>query len=192
VVGSSCGGQLAIAYALKYQKNLKSMTTVGGLANVPFVAAEMGRMKSALPPDVVATLEKYEELGAYDDPKYIKAADVFYRKHVCRLKEWPEEVSYSFDHVSKPVYNTMNGPNEFTIIGNIRYWDVTARLGSIKVPTLVTCGKYDEVSPREARSLHRGIGGSKLVVFQKSSHMPFWEERAKFMRVLGRFLDGSA
>ena len=102
------------------------------------------------------------------------------------MKQWPEEVTYSLEHISRPVYHTMNGPNEFTIIGNIRYWDVTDQLGRIRVPTLVTCGKYDEVSPKEARSIHRGIKGSKLVVFPKSSHMPFWEEREKFVNVLGK------
>jgi len=40
LIGSSWGGMLAIAYALKYQRNLKSMVTIGGLANVPLATAE--------------------------------------------------------------------------------------------------------------------------------------------------------
>jgi proline-specific peptidase len=113
---------------------------------------------------------------------------VFYRKHVCRLEKWPKELSYSLDHISKPVYYTMNGPNEFTIIGNTRYWDVTDKLCSITVPTLVLTGEYDEVSPRVGRAIHRNIHGSKLFVFPGCSHTPFWEDRETFMKVLGRFL----
>jgi len=135
-------------------------------------------------------MKKYEELGDYENPEYVKAVEVFYRKHLCRLKQWPKELVYSLEHISKPVYFTMNGPNEFTIIGNIRYWDVTNQLHKIRVPTLVTGGRFDEVSPVEARSIHRGIKGSKLATFQQSSHLPMWEERERFMRVISKFLDG--
>jgi len=187
--GSSYGGLLAIAYALKYQKNLKSVITAGGLASVPLTVKEMKRMKSELPPEIVATLEKYEKDGDFDNPEYTNASDAFYRKHVCRMQEWPAEVQYTMDHVSRPVYSFMNGPNEYTIIGNMMYWDVTNKLPTIKVPTLVTGGKYDEVSTKVAESIHRGIKRSKRLTFQNSSHMPFWEEREKYMRALESFLD---
>jgi proline iminopeptidase len=71
----------------------------------------------------------------------------------------------------------------------MKYWDVTDRLRNIRVPTLVTGGKYDEVSPKVAESIHCGINGSKRVTFQKSSHLPFWEERDKYMKVVVSFLD---
>ncbi|MFI5450057.1 MAG: proline iminopeptidase-family hydrolase [Candidatus Bathyarchaeia archaeon] len=190
LLGSSCGGQLALAYALKYQKNLKSLTTVGALHNVLMTFEEMQRMKKTLPSNVYRTMEKYERAGEYDNPEYLKCVEIFYRKHVCRLAEWPEKLKYSIEHLSKPVYETMNGPNEFTIIGNIRYWNVTDQLHLIKIPTLVTCGKYDEVSPKVARDIHRHIKGSQLVIFPKSSHLPFWEERERFVSVLKNFLDG--
>ncbi|HYW01877.1 MAG TPA: proline iminopeptidase-family hydrolase [Candidatus Acidoferrum sp.] len=190
LLGSSCGGQLALAYALKYQKNLKSLTTVGALHNVLMTFEEMQRMKKALPSNVYRTMEKYERAGEYDNPEYLKCVEIFYRKHVCRLAEWPEKLKYSIEHLSKPVYETMNGPNEFTIIGNIRYWNVTDQLHLIKIPTLVTCGKYDEVSPKVAKDIHRHIKGSKLVIFPKSSHLAFWEERERFVSVLKNFLDG--
>ena len=189
LVGSSWGGMLAIAYALKYQRNLKSMVTIGGLANVPLATAEMERMKGQLPADIIEVLNKYEQEGDFENPEYQKAVEVFYRQHLCRLPEWPEELVHTLEHVSRPVYHTMNGPNEFTIIGNIRYWDATNQLHKIRVPTLVTGGRYDEVSPKVARSIHRGIKRSKLVTFPNSSHVPFWEEREKFMGVILRFLD---
>jgi proline iminopeptidase len=189
LIGSSWGGMLAIAYALKYQRNLKSIVTVGGLASVPLTTAEMERMKAQLPADVIEVLNRYEQEGDFENPEYQKAVEVFYRRHLCTLPQWPEELVHSLEHVSRPVYHTMNGPNEFTIIGNIRYWDATNQLHKIRVPTLVTGGRYDEVSPKVARSIHRGIRRSKLVTFPNSSHLPFWEEREKFMRVVRRFLD---
>jgi proline iminopeptidase len=188
--GSSYGGLLAIAYALKYQKNLLSLITAGGLASVPLTVSEMRRLKSLLPPEVQSTLEKYEAEGDFENPEYVKAAMIFYRTYICRLPEWPADFQYSVDNVSRPVYGLMNGPNEFTIVGNMMYWDATEKLHLIKVPTLVTGGRYDEVTPRVARAIHNGVKGSKLVIFPKSSHVAFWEEREKYMRVVGSFLDG--
>jgi proline iminopeptidase len=189
LLGSSWGGMLAIAYALKYQKNLKSIVTIGGLASVPLTTAEMDRMKRELPAEVVEVLTRYEQEGDFENPEYQKAVQVFYRQHLCMLPEWPKELLYTMEHTSRAVYHTMNGPNEFTTIGNIRYWDATSKLHKIRVPTLVMGGRYDEVSPKVARSIHKGIKRSKLVTFRNSSHLPFWEEREKFMRVVRRFLD---
>ena len=191
VIGSSWGGMLAIAYALKYQRNMRSMTTVGGLHSVPMTTREMNRMKNALPRDVRATMARYEAEGDYENPAYAEAVMVFYKRHLCRLERWPKELTYSLEHISKPVYYTMNGPNEFTIIGNIRYWDVTDKLATISVPTLVLTGQYDEVSPKVAKDLHKKIRGSQLVIFPDCSHTPFWEDRGAFMKEASRFLDSN-
>lgn len=189
LMGSSYGGLLAIAYALKYQENLKSLIISSGLASVPLAVAEMQRLKSELPPEIQETLRKYEEKGDYENPEYLKAVQVFYRRHLCRLPEWPKELVYTMEHMSKPVYYTMNGPNEFTIIGTLKDWDVTDQLYKIKVPCLITVGRYDEVTPKVAESMHQRIKGSKLVIFENSSHVAMWEEREKFIEVVRRFLE---
>ena len=188
LMGSSCGGMLALAYALKYQKNLRSLISVGGIASVPLTIAEMARLKSELPPAVIRVMDKYEAEGDYENPNYEKAVMVFYKKHLLRRKNWPKDQLYTMTHMSKPVYGTMNGPNEFTIIGNIRYWDITEKLHEIRVPTLVAGGRYDEVTPKVAKSIHDHIKGSKLVIFQKSFHLAMWEERGLYMRTLDRFM----
>ena len=189
LMGSSYGGLLAIAYALKYQENLKSLIISSGLASVPLAVAEMQRLKSELPPEIQETLRKYEEIGDYENPEYLKAVQEFYKRHLCRLPEWPKELVYTMEHMSKPVYYTMNGPNEFTIIGTLKDWDVTDQLHKIRVPCLITVGRYDEVTPKVAESMHQRIKGSKLVIFENSSHVAMWEEREKFIEVVRKFLE---
>jgi proline iminopeptidase len=129
-----------------------------------------------------------ERKEAFDDPAYARAAMAFYRRHICRLRTWPRELTRSLRDVSLPVYRTMWGPSEFAVQGSLRYWDVTDRLPTIRVPTLITGGKYDEITPRIARTLHRAIRGSELAIFPNSSHLPMWEERERYMQVVGRFL----
>jgi len=190
LMGSSYGGALAIATALKFQRNLRSLVLTGGLASVPLTVREMKRLIAGLPRKTQQAISKYEIRGDFENPKYLEAVMEFYRRHVCRLPVWPHEVVYSFEHLSRPVYFTMNGPNEFTIIGTIKDWDVTADLPKINLPTLITTGRYDEVTPRVAASIHRGIRGSRLVRFEKSAHLPMWEERAHYIEVVRAFLDG--
>jgi proline iminopeptidase len=91
--------------------------------------------------------------------------------------------------MSPVVYETMNGPSEFTVTGRFRDWDIFDRLGEIGVPTLVMSGRYDELRPDQAEDIHKGIAGSELVIFENSSHTPFHEERELFMRAVNGFLD---
>lgn len=186
--GSSFGGALALQYALKYQRNIKKLIIAGGLASVPETVAEMSRLKKTLPQNVQDTLAKHESRWAFMNPEYLKAVDVFYRNFVCRLPEWPDEVSRSLNDMSIPVYWTMNGPNEFTIIGNLRNWDITARLPEIRVPTLVTVGRYDEVTPKVAETIHKGIAGSRLVVFENSAHLTMWDEKEGYLKTIRDFV----
>lgn len=186
--GNSYGGALALQYALKYQRNIKKLIISSGLASVQETVAEMKRLKTLLPKDVQETLAKYEAVEDYQNPQYLKAVDVFYRNFLCRLPKWPEELTRTLSGLSTPVYYTMNGPNEFTIIGNLRGWDITARLPEIKVPTLVTVGRYDEVTPNVAETIHKGIPGSELIIFENSSHLAMWEEQESYLRVVREFV----
>jgi proline iminopeptidase len=190
LIGSSYGGLLALEYAVRHQKNVRSLTTIGGISNMPFVIGEMGRMKSRLPPEVLSSMERHESRGEYASTAYQRGMMVFYKRHFCRLEEWPKELLFSIEHTNPVIFSTMNGPAEFTIVGGLRYWNNQDRLRKIRVPTLVICGKYDEVSPREARNIHRRIRGSKLVIFPNSSHLAMWEEREACNSVIRELVDG--
>jgi len=191
LMGSSYGGALVLATALKHPRNLRSLIVTSGLASTSLTVREMWRLIDRLPPAVRDTIRECNDSGDFQSPRYLKAVDVFYRTHLCRLPVWPHEFVQTMDQTGV-VYRTMNGPNEFTITGTIRDFDVTDRLPRIRIPTLVTVGRYDEVTPRVALAIHRGIRGSKLVRFERSSHLAFWEERSRYIEVVRDFLDGVA
>jgi pimeloyl-ACP methyl ester carboxylesterase len=127
---------------------------------------------------VQVTLVAHEEAGTTDSPEYEEAMMVFYRRHVCRSDPWPDFVNRTFEALAAnpEVYNVMNGPSEFHVIGVIKDFDITADLGKVRVPTLLFSGRYDEVTPATMERVHRGIPGSDLVVFEESSHMSQAEE----------------
>ena len=190
LLGQSWGGMLAMEYALTQPAGLESMTIASSPASMVQWVQEANRLRQDLPPDVQETLLKYEATGSYDRQEYKEAVQIFNDRHVCRVTPNPEYVMRTWAAIerSPEVYNTMNGPNEFHVIGTLKSWSVIPRLGEITVPTLVTSGAYDEATPLIARTVHDGIPGSRWELFAESSHMPHVEEEARYMEVLENFL----
>jgi L-proline amide hydrolase len=190
VLGQSWGGFLAQEYALTQPRGLRSLTLANTAASFPDFLAEANRLRAELPPEVEATLRRHEAAGTTGDPEYEDACMVFYKRHLCRLDEWPEEVTRAFDEIGKDptVYHTMNGPSEFHVIGSLKDWQAKDRLGRIGVPTLVISGRYDEATPALQETLGEGIPDTEQVILAESSHMPFWEERDAFMAAVSDWL----
>ncbi len=187
--GQSFGGLFALEYALTQPSGLVSLILASSTSSIPLWIAEANLLREALPPEVQATLVRHEQAGTMDDPEYQEAMMVFYERHVIRLNPIPEHVKRAMDQVGQ-VYYTMNGPSEFYVIGNIKDWDRTSRLAEIRVPTLITSGRYDESTPHINDVLHKGIAGSKWVLFEQSSHMAHVEERESYMPVVRAFIEG--
>jgi L-proline amide hydrolase len=72
--------------------------------------------------------------------------------------------------------------------GTLKTWDITARLGEIRVPTLVLSGRYDEATPAIHETVRRGIPGAESRIFAQSAHMCHVEETDAFLRTVGDFL----
>lgn len=190
LVGSSYGGALAIYYALKYQDHLKGMVISGGLSSVPYTIKEMNRLIDELPANYSETIRKYGSQGDYQNEEYKRAVWEFYRRHLIRMEKIPNEVMRSLEYSEKRrVYNIMNGPNEFTITGIIKNWDVTDKLYTIKIPTLITVGEYDEVTPNVAKIIKDGIKNSRIIIFKDASHLTMWEKREEYIHTLKDFME---
>jgi proline-specific peptidase len=189
LLGQSWGGMLAIEYALTQPRGLVSLILASTLSSMPLWVAEANRLRDELPPEVQATLLRHEAAGTTDDPEYLQAMQVFYERHVIRLHPIPEHVQRAMDQVGQ-VYYTMNGPSEFYVIGTIKDWDRTDRLSEIRVPTLITSGRYDESTPLINEVLHQGIARSQWVLFEQSSHMAHVEERERYLSTVRAFIEG--
>jgi proline iminopeptidase len=72
---------------------------------------------------------------------------------------------------------------------DIARFDLNPELPKFRFPTLVGTGRYDlNVAPSTAYRIHKAIPGSRLVVFERSGHLPFFEEPEAFRRALEEFL----
>jgi proline-specific peptidase len=190
VLGHSWGGMLGMQYATEQPEGLVSLIVESSPPSVPEWMPEVARLRSELPPEVEATLREHEEAGTTDSPEYEEASMVFYRRHVCRTEPWPDWLVECFEKLeaNPEVYHAMNGPSEFHVIGTIRNWDITPRLGRIQMPTLVFSGRHDEVTPACTEAAHRAIPGSEYVVLEESSHMAQAEQPEETLALVRGFL----
>src|SRR4029450_8316310 len=74
------------------------------------------------------------------------------------------------------------------VTGNLKDWDVTARLGQLDLPVLVTSGRHDEMTPALVGPLVDGIRGAEWVVLEHSAHQATVEEPDRYRQVLRSWL----
>jgi proline-specific peptidase len=185
--GHSWGGWLALEYSLGHPDGLVSLILAGTCPGLPAFAAETRRLKESLPADVQEVLDRHETEGTTGDAAYQEAAMAYYTRWVIRRQPWPEHVMRSFAHANEDVYGAMQGP-EWNVTGNLKSWDVTARLGELDLPVLVTSGRYDEMTPALVRPLVDGLRDVEWVLFEHSAHLTTAEEPERYRETLESFL----
>jgi L-proline amide hydrolase len=193
VLGQSWGGMLGAEYGITRPAGLKSLVIANSPASMALWSSEAMRQRSEMPQDIQDALNRHEKDGTTADPEYQKATQWVYERHVCRVVPFPPEVTATFEQVARnpTVYNTMNGPNEFFVVGSLKNWSVIDRLHRIEVPTLLVSGRHDEATPATVQPFKDNIRGARWEIFEHSSHMPHVEEKEKCMQVVGDFLDAN-
>jgi proline-specific peptidase len=185
LLGQSWGGWLSIDYLCRGTEGIRSVVLASTSASMPLFGAECRKLMAALP-------EPHGEVllaGDRDDPRYPDAEMAFYTRHLCRLDPWPECMRKTAESLDgNPVYNTMNGPNEFTLIGNLRDWTREADLDRIAIPTLLTYGRHDELGEPCANGIKAGVPHAEMRCFEESSHVAHIEEADAYAAVVEAFL----
>jgi proline iminopeptidase len=185
----SWGSMLATDYALTKPPGLASLILASPPLSIPCWLADAAVYRGQLPPEVKDALDRHEAAGTIDSEEYRAATDAYYARHVCRAFPPPKEMTRVMAAIGEAVYHHMWGPNEFNITGNtLITYDRTPRRPELTVPTLFTCGRYDEATP-EATAWYRSlVPGAALAVFEESAHLPHLEERAAYSAVVREFL----
>ena len=189
LLGHSWGGWLAIEYMLGAPSGVVSLTLASTSASIPQFVYEAGKLISELPREMAETMRRLEAEGDFENPEFEAGMMEFYKRHLCRLDPWPDPLMRCIENLDgNIVYETMNGPTEFTVIGNMKDWSRIEKLGEIVAPTLITCGQYDELTPACSRTLRQGIMNSRMHVFERSAHMAHLEETESYLQILSEFL----
>jgi L-proline amide hydrolase len=82
----------------------------------------------------------------------------------------------------------MNGPGEFHVIGTLQGWDITPRLGEVRVPVLVISGEHDEATPAVVRPLVEAIPEARWELIEGAGHSTHLEAPERFEALVETFL----
>ena len=187
--GHSWGGLLAIEYTLAYPQHVDRLVISSMTASYPSYARNAAKIRASLPAEVRAAMDRFEAKGATDSQEYEELLIAnLYSKYVCRLDPWPEPVTRAFQNLSQVVYNTIQGPSEFTITGNAKDWDRFADLHKIAAPTLLIVGRYDEMPLADVQRMATLIPNSKLAICENGSHMCMYDDQQAYFDALVPFL----
>jgi proline iminopeptidase len=200
LLGHSCGGVLALAYALKYQQNLNHLILCSTFHSTREMNEVFRRMKENMPAELRDRINRQEQAGLFGHGKdyaknryttdYMVAAwGEGYFPYLYQNRPDPNYDPVASGNIAWDVYREMWGSaGEYVIDGNLKSVEYGDRLSSIHVPTLITVGDHDECAPSLSQEMHEKIPGSKLVVFPRSGHMTFVDQPQLFERTVNEFL----
>lgn len=187
--GHSFGAMIAIEYALKYPMTLRKLVLSNMTASTLAYDTYMHQLRGTIAPAILAKMQPFEDAGLFEDPDYETLIEQFlYAKNRCRLDPLPEPVRRAFKLLSRPVYNSMHGPNEFLITGNLKNWDRWNDLMRIQVPTLTIGSRWDEMDPTEIEKEAHKLPQGRYAFCANGSHLCMWDDQQSYFDQLIPFL----
>ncbi len=188
ILGHSWGTMLLAAYLATEPEGIVSAVFSSPCLDARRWTADQQLYLTALPQEQQRAIALHDAGQPHDRALYDAGVQEYNRRHLCRLDPWPDPVRRDIAAVNLEVYETMWGPTEFTATGTLREFDATPWLPSFDVPTLFTCGGFDEATPSSTAHFASLVPGARTHVFERSGHLSYVEEPEEYRRVIGSFL----
>jgi len=193
LLGHSFGGVLAQEVAVRYPASIRRLVLSSTGSTAARINEDFRLIKEALDPKLRARIEALEAQGIIGPdgaqlPEYRQLADQaeLPYNYFVRPPAWSE----SGESLGWDVLNQMWGAkSDFHIDGNLKGFDFTPQLRTLKVPALVIYGDHDLVSDATARESHEALADSKLVEMSNAAHMTMVDQNRVFIDEVARFLD---
>ncbi|KAJ7140385.1 proline-specific peptidase [Mycena filopes] len=188
--GHSWGGMFGSRHAATRPHGLKHLVLASTPASMDLWMEAQNVLRTKLPRKIQDVLDQHEKQGTTDSKEYGEAVGAFYARHLCRLNPVPTAIMEGFECIQKDPTSsvTMTGTSVWKATGTLAKWSMIQEAHKINVPTLVVNGRYDQAQDLVLAPFVRQIPRVKWVKFEESSHMIHFEEREKYMDVLGEFL----
>jgi proline iminopeptidase len=195
LLGHSWGGILGMEYALKYQENMKGLIISNMVSSIPdYVKYAEEKLAPGLPADALAEIRELESKGEYTSPRYLELVEThYYPKHVLRmpLEEWPEPVIRSLGNLNFDIYLMMQGPSEFGVVGDatLKYWDRTADLPNITIPTLCVGAEYDTMDPKYMEMMSTKLPNGSYAYCPNGAHWAMYDDSENYFKGVIDFIN---
>ncbi|KZT03602.1 proline-specific peptidase [Laetiporus sulphureus 93-53] len=182
LLGHSWGGMLAAEFVIRRRPSgLRHLV----LSNSS-PSKKLTRKSHAMLHAEFSKVEREAWLAGPAHPLFMQASTHYFSLHGCLVQPLPEEFRYSLAQGVAPtgdttVFDAMNQ-------GELKNWSIIDKLHTIRVQTLVINGRADYFQDFVCAPFFTEIPRVKWVTFEASSHSPFWEERERYMHIIGNSL----
>jgi proline iminopeptidase len=188
LLGHSFGTLLAVEYLATNPQGVRSVTLASPALSLPRWIADSDTLRAMLPDSIQQVIAVHESLGTTSSPEYQAAMQVYYRQFLARRTPWSADTDSLFAHLNMAIYTYMQGPSEFTITGTLKDYDGTAKLGTIKIPTLFTAGAFDEARPATVAYYQSLVPGSELAIIPDAGHLTMQDQPEAYVEAVRKFL----
>ena len=180
LLGHSWGGYLSMSYAARHPEHIAHLLIVDSAA--PRWADTLFLFEQVFP-----EISERRAGYAFGDEMGDKAAsDASIHEYLTMLFYSQEKRDTFVAQMSPGAYRKEVFQ---AVIRDLPRFDLNPELHKYKFPVIVMTGRYDiNVAPLVAYRIHKAIPGSRYVVFERSGHIPFYEEPDAFVRVTEDFL----
>ena len=186
--GNSWGAMLGLEYYLQSPARVVSLVFSSPCLSTKRWAVDAQRLRAEMGPSWCELTARHEAAGTTSSVEYREAEDAFMKRFVCRKAPWPGEFLRAKAGFNEAVYQVMWGPSEFAPSGTLKEYTRENDLSKIRVPTLFTCGRFDEATPETVALYRSRVPGAKQAVFENSAHLAFLEEPGSYLNILNEFL----
>ena len=185
-IGTSYGGMVAMAHAARYPDAVSHLVLVVTAAHAGFnararqIVAERGTAEQVAVCNELwaGRLDTAEKLRRY----YELMGPLYAMKHDAAAASLSRERGI----LAPDAINQAFAPGGF-----LQTFDLRPELGRIVAPTLIIAGRHDWICPPEfSEEIHQLIAGSRMLVFEESSHSIRVDERDKLLAAIADFVAG--
>jgi proline iminopeptidase len=197
IIGNSWGTVLSQFFALDARADalagLRSMVLSGPVSDsglyVDSQWSQVDGTLGSLPIYVQDRIRSLEEIGAYGSREYQDVVEVLTSQFTIRTAPYPDCFVDSSDTMNQEVYVGMQGESEFTIGGTLRTMNITHRLVDVRVPVLLSHGKYDTMRPAVVKAMLDKLPLAESVQLNRSGHISMIDEPREMNDAVTDFFD---
>ncbi len=187
LLGHSWGTILGVEYYRVHPDHVAGLILGSPALDIPEWERHAKELVKTLPDSSQRAIARREKAGDYAAADYQAALGEFYSRYVWRHPV-EAELDSTLQTVNELIYNYMQGPSEFTIIGTLKHYDATPFLPQIRVPTLYTVGEFDEANPATVRRFAELTPGAHVVVIPGAAHITTWDNPTAMLHAVRTFL----
>jgi proline iminopeptidase len=183
-IGTSYGGMVAMAHASRYPDSVSHLVLVVTAAQPGFIARsrEIAAQRGT-PQQVALTEDLYA--GRIDTPEKLRD----FHHHMGPLYARTYDAAKSMERLARGIHSPEPLNAAFAPGGFMHTMDLRPGLASITAPTLIIAGRHDWIcAPEFSEEIHRLIPGSKLAIFEESSHSVRVDEPERLRREILAFV----